>query len=130
MAFLSGLIGGGYLMLPVEFELRQGYSPVLLIISGLAVGISIGIGTRIGNGCTSGQGVFACAHSGWLDRPAFICLDQTLTHRFKVYAVSKASTRLILANKPLAVSFKSLKASSAIGKIPLFWGTFAPVSAK
>lgn len=40
-------------MLPVEFELRQGYSPALLIISGLAVGI----GTRIGNGCTSGHGV-------------------------------------------------------------------------
>jgi uncharacterized membrane protein YedE/YeeE len=53
MAFLVGLIGGGYLMLPIEFELRQGYSPILLIISGLAVGI----GTRIGNGCTSGHGV-------------------------------------------------------------------------
>ena len=53
MAFLIGLIGGGYLMLPVEFELRQGYSPILLIVSGLAVGI----GTRIGNGCTSGHGV-------------------------------------------------------------------------
>ena len=53
MAFLVGLIGGGYLMLPVQFELRQGYSPILLIISGLAVGI----GTRIGNGCTSGHGV-------------------------------------------------------------------------
>jgi uncharacterized membrane protein YedE/YeeE len=53
MAFLVGLIGGGYLMLPVEFELRQDYSPILLIISGLAVGI----GTRIGNGCTSGHGV-------------------------------------------------------------------------
>jgi uncharacterized membrane protein YedE/YeeE len=53
MAFLIGLIGGGYLMLPVEFEIRQGYSPILLVISGLAVGI----GTRIGNGCTSGHGV-------------------------------------------------------------------------
>ena len=53
IAFLVGLIGGGYLMLPVGFELRQGYSPILLIISGLAVGI----GTRIGNGCTSGHGV-------------------------------------------------------------------------
>ena len=53
MAFLIGLIGGGYLMLPVEFELRQGYSSILLIVSGLAVGI----GTRIGNGCTSGHGV-------------------------------------------------------------------------
>jgi uncharacterized membrane protein YedE/YeeE len=53
MAFRIGLIGGGYLMLPVEFELRQGYSSILLIASGLAVGI----GTRIGNGCTSGHGV-------------------------------------------------------------------------
>ena len=40
-------------MLPVEFELRQDYPPMLLIISGLAVGI----GTRISNGCTSGHGV-------------------------------------------------------------------------
>ena len=52
-AFLIGLMGGGYLTLPVEFELRQGYSPILLVIAGLAVGI----GTRIGNGCTSGHGV-------------------------------------------------------------------------
>jgi hypothetical protein len=53
LAFLVGLLGGGYLMLPVEFELREGYSQWLLIASGLAVGI----GTRIGNGCTSGHGV-------------------------------------------------------------------------
>lgn len=53
MAFLIGLVGGGYFMLPVEFSLRQGYSPILLVISGLTVGI----GTRIGSGCTSGHGV-------------------------------------------------------------------------
>ena len=53
IAFLMGLMAGGYFMLPVEFELRQGYSQWLLIASGLAVGI----GTRIGNGCTSGHGV-------------------------------------------------------------------------
>ena len=53
LAFLVGLVGGGYLMLPVEFELRENYPVFLLIASGLAVGI----GTRIGNGCTSGHGV-------------------------------------------------------------------------
>lgn len=53
MAFLIGLVGGAYFMLPVEFSLRQGYSPILLAISGLTVGI----GTRIGSGCTSGHGV-------------------------------------------------------------------------
>ncbi len=53
LAFLVGLVVGGYLMLPVDFELREGYSTWLLIASGLAVGI----GTRIGNGCTSGHGV-------------------------------------------------------------------------
>ena len=53
IAFLLGLLGGGYLMLPAAFELRNGYSPILLVVSGLAVGI----GTRIGNGCTSGHGV-------------------------------------------------------------------------
>jgi uncharacterized membrane protein YedE/YeeE len=53
LAFLVGLFIGGYALLPVEFELREGYSSILLILSGLAVGI----GTRIGNGCTSGHGV-------------------------------------------------------------------------
>ena len=50
---MVGLFVGGYALLPIEFELREGYSSVLLILSGLAVGI----GTRIGNGCTSGHGV-------------------------------------------------------------------------
>ena len=53
LAFLVGLFIGAYALLPVEFELREGYSSILLILSGLAVGI----GTRIGNGCTSGHGV-------------------------------------------------------------------------
>jgi len=44
---------GAYFILPVEFGLRQEHSPVLLIASDLAVGI----GTCIGNGCTSGHGV-------------------------------------------------------------------------
>ena len=53
LCFMAGLVGGAYFFLPVEFELRQGYSPVLPIASGLAVSI----GTRISNDCTSGQGV-------------------------------------------------------------------------
>lgn len=53
LAFLIGLFVGGYMLLPSDFELREGYSNILLILAGLAVGI----GTRIGNGCTSGHGV-------------------------------------------------------------------------
>ncbi len=53
LAFLIGLFVGGYMLLPTDFALREGYSNILLILSGLAVGI----GTRIGNGCTSGHGV-------------------------------------------------------------------------
>ncbi|MCP4791338.1 MAG: YeeE/YedE family protein [Gammaproteobacteria bacterium] len=53
LAFLIGLLVGGYALLPVDFALREGYSGLLLALSGLAVGI----GTRIGNGCTSGHGV-------------------------------------------------------------------------
>ena len=53
LTFLIGLMVGGYLVLPIDFELREGYSQILLALSGLAVGI----GTRIGNGCTSGHGV-------------------------------------------------------------------------
>lgn len=55
IAFLLGLLGGGALMfglMPTTF----GTSPASLPVLALA-GLLVGVGTRLGNGCTSGHGV-------------------------------------------------------------------------
>lgn len=54
--FIIGLLigaGGHELARPEVFELREGFPLALLVAAGLLVGI----GTRIGGGCTSGHGV-------------------------------------------------------------------------
>jgi len=54
--FLIGLLAGVILhelIRPESFALREGFPPLLLIAAGLIVGI----GTRMGSGCTSGHGV-------------------------------------------------------------------------
>ncbi|MBD9535130.1 YeeE/YedE family protein [Stenotrophomonas sp. STM01] len=56
LAFLIGLVGAGAAWLwsvPGAYVPRQGFSPLLLVVAGVLVGI----GTRMGNGCTSGHGV-------------------------------------------------------------------------
>ena len=60
-AFLVGLIAAGIIGLllrsgPPPFELHAGYA--ILVIGGLLVGV----GTRVGNGCTSGHGVCGLAN--------------------------------------------------------------------
>ncbi|MCP1727035.1 putative membrane protein YedE/YeeE [Natronospira proteinivora] len=54
--FIIGLLAGVVLhelIRPESFALREGYPPLLLVAAGLIVGI----GTRMGSGCTSGHGV-------------------------------------------------------------------------
>lgn len=54
--FIVGLIAGGYLYriaLDQPLATRTGFSPLLLVAAGLLVGI----GTRLGSGCTSGHAV-------------------------------------------------------------------------
>ena len=54
--FIGGLLGGvalHELLRPDAFALREGFPPLLLI----AAGVIVGIGTRMGSGCTSGHGV-------------------------------------------------------------------------
>ncbi len=56
LAFLIGLVGAGATWLwsvPGAYTPRQGFPPLLLVVAGVLVGI----GTRMGNGCTSGHGV-------------------------------------------------------------------------
>jgi uncharacterized membrane protein YedE/YeeE len=58
-AFLGGLLAGGLvcaLLMPAQFT-AAATSPAALVLAGLAVGV----GTRMGNGCTSGHGVCGLA---------------------------------------------------------------------
>jgi uncharacterized membrane protein YedE/YeeE len=60
LAFLAGLICMGGLALqalPAAQPTRAGFPPWLLVVAGLLVGV----GTRMGNGCTSGHGVCGLA---------------------------------------------------------------------
>jgi uncharacterized membrane protein YedE/YeeE len=55
-AFMAGLVGGGAVMfalMPAQFGTEPTAGTGGLLLAGLAVGI----GTRIGSGCTSGHGV-------------------------------------------------------------------------
>ena len=59
--FLAGLIIGAVifqLLTNDSLQLRQGY-PILLIILG---GFLVGVGTRMGSGCTSGHGICGIAN--------------------------------------------------------------------
>jgi uncharacterized protein len=58
--FVVGLVGGALLhelLRPETFLLREGFPPLLLV----AAGVIVGIGTRMGSGCTSGHGVCGIA---------------------------------------------------------------------
>ncbi len=60
VCFLLGLVFGGFLFklfMPDSFIPRDGFSLVLLITGGFIVGI----GTRMGSGCTSGHGICGIA---------------------------------------------------------------------
>jgi uncharacterized membrane protein YedE/YeeE len=60
LLFVAGLVlGAGAVVwtMPLPFTPRSGFSPVLLVVAGLLVGI----GTRMGSGCTSGHGVCGLA---------------------------------------------------------------------
>ncbi len=54
LLFIAGMIAGGALAVPYGDMPRElGSSPTLLALAGLLVGV----GTRMGNGCTSGHGI-------------------------------------------------------------------------
>lgn len=58
--FVGGLVGGALLVLLIQgagFVPRTGY-PAWLV---LAAGVLVGVGTRLGSGCTSGHGVCGIA---------------------------------------------------------------------
>lgn len=68
IAFLLGLLGGGllgYAWMPAQFGTTPPAGVPWLILAGLLVGI----GTRLGGGCTSGHGVCGIAR---LSRRSFV----------------------------------------------------------
>jgi len=63
-AFLAGLIAGALLfqfIAPDFITPRQGYPLWLLAVGGFLVGV----GTRLGSGCTSGHGICGIANLSW-----------------------------------------------------------------
>lgn len=60
IAFLLGLILGGFMIAPVGFTVmsQQVDRPLMVMVIG---GLLVGFGTTIGNGCTSGHGVCGVA---------------------------------------------------------------------
>lgn len=56
LSFLLGLVAGAGLYValwPADLPVREGFPTLLLITAGLLVGL----GTRLGSGCTSGHGI-------------------------------------------------------------------------
>lgn len=54
--FIAGMLGGGSIyeyIFASEFTPKSSFAPVAMIVGGFLVGV----GTRMGNGCTSGHGV-------------------------------------------------------------------------
>ena len=56
LSFITGLIGGGILLYAINAEFFENSSGRGLLVVNIA-GFLVGIGTRIGGGCTSGHGV-------------------------------------------------------------------------
>lgn len=79
LAFIAGLIGGGWLALAAGMPLPRmplpeaGTEIALLIVAGLLVGY----GTRMGNGCTSGHGVCGIARLSPRSIIAVLCFMAT-----------------------------------------------------
>lgn len=82
--FLPGLLlgAGGWLWgIPMAFEPRTGFPPLALIAAGLLVGV----GTRMGTGCTSGHGV--CGIARFSMRSVVATLTFLATGMATVFAV-------------------------------------------
>ena len=84
LSFMLGLLGGGFLMAtlaPQLFALRV--DRTLLTVA--AAGLLVGIGTRMGNGCTSGHGV--CGISRGSPRSILATLTFMATGAITVFLV-------------------------------------------
>jgi len=84
ICFLLGLVLGGFLfklIMPDSFIPRDGFSLVLLITGGFIVGI----GTRMGSGCTSGHGI--CGIARFSRRSILATVTFMLTGAITVYLI-------------------------------------------
>ena len=84
VCFLLGLMLGGFLFklfMPDTFVPRDGFSLVLLITGGFIVGI----GTRMGSGCTSGHGI--CGIARFSRRSILATVIFMLTGAITVYLI-------------------------------------------
>jgi len=90
LAFFSGLLTGGVILsfaYPVAFSLPPRSLPVLAV-----AGLLVGLGTRIGNGCTSGHGVCGLARRSM--RSAVATATFMTTAAITVYLIDRVSPAL------------------------------------
>ena len=84
VCFLLGLVLGGFLFnlfMPDSFIPRDGFSLALLITCGFIVGV----GTRMGSGCTSGHGI--CGIARFSQRSILATVTFMLTGAITVYLI-------------------------------------------
>jgi len=84
VCFLLGLVLGGFLFnlfMPDSFIPRDGFSLALLITGGFIVGV----GTRMGSGCTSGHGI--CGIARFSQRSILATVTFMLTGAITVYII-------------------------------------------
>ena len=84
VCFLLGLVLGGFLFnlfMPDSFIPRDGFSLALLITGGFIVGV----GTRMGSGCTSGHGI--CGIARFSQRSILATVTFMLTGAITVYLI-------------------------------------------
>ena len=85
VAFLAGLVGGGALMwalMPQAFPTEALSAPWVYPVAGALVGL----GTRLGNGCTSGHGVCGM---GRLSRRSFVATLTFMAAGFATVAIMR-----------------------------------------
>lgn len=73
--FLVGLVGGGMICLGLNWDFSFPPAPPMSFMRYLLAGISVGIGTRVGKGCTSGHGICGLPRfslRSWISVPTFM----------------------------------------------------------
>lgn len=83
-AFVGGLVGGGVVLYLLSPEMFVDISGRPAYVAGIA-GLLVGVGTRIGSGCTSGHGI--CGISRLAPRSIVATLTFMLTGIITVYLV-------------------------------------------
>ncbi|CAK9025939.1 unnamed protein product [Durusdinium trenchii] len=77
LLFLTGLFLGGLVDLALNWDFSFPHAPPLHAVRYLLAGVAVGIGTRVGKGCTSGHGICGLPRfslRSWISVPTFMAV--------------------------------------------------------